>query len=112
MRRRGAHPLDPADLGSLHPSTIVTILNRLVLRKLFAYDAESGKYRSHFFDSQGHVTVDELLYEDGAWIWKGERIRTTSTFSADGKVQRFLHEQTDDGVEWRPAMDVTLRRID
>jgi Protein of unknown function (DUF1579) len=80
--------------------------------EIIGYDAERGTYTSHFFDSQGHVTVDELLYDDGRWIWRGERIRTTSTFSADGMVQHSLHEQSDDGVEWRPAMDVTLRRVD
>jgi Protein of unknown function (DUF1579) len=80
--------------------------------EILGYDAESGKYTSHFFDSQGNVTVDELLYDDGKWTWNGERLRTTSTFSEDGKVQHSLHEQSDDGVEWRPAMDVTLRRVD
>jgi hypothetical protein len=80
--------------------------------EIIGYDAERGTYTSHFFDSQGHVTVDELLYDDGKWIWNGERIRTTSTFSDDRKVQRSLHEQSDDGVEWRPAMNVTLRRVD
>jgi Protein of unknown function (DUF1579) len=80
--------------------------------EIIGYDPESGKYTSHFFDSQGHITVDELLYEDGKWIWKGERIRTTSTFSDDGKVQHSLHEQSEDGVEWHPAMDVTLIKVD
>lgn len=80
--------------------------------EIIGYDPEVGKYTSHFFDGQGHVTVDELLHADGKWIWQGERIRTTSTFSDDGKVQHSLHEQSDDGVEWRAAMDVTLRRVD
>jgi Protein of unknown function (DUF1579) len=80
--------------------------------EIIRYDAESSRYTSHFFDSQGHLTVDELRYDDGKWIWNGARIRTTSTFSEDGKVQHSLHEQTDDGVEWRQAMDVTLRRVD
>jgi hypothetical protein len=80
--------------------------------EIIGYEAESGTYTSHFFDSQGHVTVDELLYDDGRWIWRGDRIRTTSTFSDDGKVQHSLHEQSDDGVDWRPSMDVTLRRVD
>jgi hypothetical protein len=57
------------------------------------------------------VTVDDLLYDDGHWIWSGERIRTTSTFIEDGKLQRSLHEEPDDGVECHPAMDVTLRRV-
>jgi hypothetical protein len=53
--------------------------------EIIGYDADSGTYTSHFFDSQGHVTVDELLYDDGSWTWRGERIRTTSTFSDDGR---------------------------
>lgn len=80
--------------------------------EILGYDADSGKYTSYFFDSQGHVTVDELVYDDGKWIWNGERIRTTSEFSEDGKVQRSLHEQSEDGVEWRLAMDVTLTKVD
>jgi hypothetical protein len=31
------------------------------------------------------VTVDELIYDDGKWIWSGERIRTTSEFSEQGE---------------------------
>jgi hypothetical protein len=80
--------------------------------EILGYDPEAGKYTSHFFDSQGHVTVDEPIHDDGKWVWSGERIRTTSEFSEDGKVQRSLHEQSDDGVEWHLAMDVTLRRVD
>ncbi|HEU4907869.1 MAG TPA: hypothetical protein VFT17_03305 [Propionibacteriaceae bacterium] len=54
---------------------------------------------------------DELIYDAGKWVWTGERIRTTAEFSDDGKIQRPLHEQLEDGGEWRPAMDVTLRKI-
>jgi hypothetical protein len=52
--------------------------------EILAYDAESGRNTSYFFDSQGHVTVDELIHDDGKWIWSDERIRTTSEFSDDG----------------------------
>jgi hypothetical protein len=34
--------------------------------EILGYYADSGKYTSHFFDSQGHVTVDELIYDDGS----------------------------------------------
>jgi Protein of unknown function (DUF1579) len=80
--------------------------------EILGYDDEKAKYTSHFFDSQGHVTINELIYDDGKWIWSGERLRTTSEFRDGGKVQRSLHEQSEDGVEWRLAMDVTLRRVD
>lgn len=46
------------------------------------------------------------------WIWSGERIRTTSTFSEAGELQPSLHEQSDDAGEWHPAMHVTVRRVD
>jgi hypothetical protein len=80
--------------------------------EIIGYDADAGHYTSHNFDSQGHVTVDQLTYDDGKWSWNGERVRTTSEFSDDGRIQRSLHEQTDDGGAWRLAMDVTLRKID
>src|SRR4029453_7794404 len=66
--------------------------------EILGYDPESRTYTSHFFDSQGHVTVDELIYDDGKWIWRGERIRTTSEFSEDGKIQRPLPKKSEDGT--------------
>jgi hypothetical protein len=56
--------------------------------EILGYDAESGRYTSHFFDSQGHVLVDDLIYDDGRWIWSGERIRTTSDFSEDVTLRK------------------------
>jgi hypothetical protein len=80
--------------------------------ELIGYDAKRGVYTSHFFDSQGNVTVDDLIYEDGTWTWQGDRVRTFGEFSDDGKTQRARHENSDDGVEWRPSMDVTLRKVE
>jgi hypothetical protein len=79
--------------------------------EIIGCDSQRGQYTSHFFDSQGHVIVDELIYAAGKWIWTGERIRTTAEFSDDGKIQRALHEQLEDGGEWRLAMDMTLKKI-
>jgi hypothetical protein len=42
---------------------------------------------------------------------EGRADRTTSEFSDDGKIQRSLHEQSEDGVDWQLAMDVTLRKV-
>jgi hypothetical protein len=79
--------------------------------EIIGFDDQTGQYTSHFFDSQGHVTVDQLTYDGGKWIWTGERIRTIAEFSDDGRIQRALHEQTEDGTDCRLAMDVTLRKI-
>jgi hypothetical protein len=31
--------------------------------------------------------------------------------SDDGQTMPTLHEWSDDGVNWQPAMDVTLRKV-
>jgi len=80
--------------------------------EIIGYDAERRIYTSHFFDSQGHVTVDDLAYDDGTWTWMGAGARTFGEFSEDGKTQRARHENSEDGIEWRPSMDVTLRKIE
>ena len=35
--------------------------------EIIGYDTASGQYTSHFFSSQGHMTVDQLSYDGGEW---------------------------------------------
>jgi hypothetical protein len=79
--------------------------------EMITYDPERSSYVSHFFDSQGNVTVGDLIHDDGKWIWQGPRTRCVSTIGDDGSFHA-AHEQSDDGVEWRPSMDVTLRKVE
>jgi len=79
--------------------------------EIIGYDAESGKYRSHFFDSFGNATIHELTFRDGRWTWQGETTRATAVFSYDGRTQTARHERSDDGRTWVPSMDVTLTKI-
>jgi hypothetical protein len=37
--------------------------------------------------------------------------RATGVLSDDGETMPTLHEWSDDGVNWRPSMDVTLRKV-
>jgi hypothetical protein len=80
--------------------------------EIIGYDAAKKVYQSYFFDSQGNFTIDELTVNDGVWTWQGERTRATSVFTDDGKTQTCLHERSDDGGTWVPAMNVTLIRVD
>jgi hypothetical protein len=43
------------------------------------FEHEAPEPGPEFFDSQRHVTVDDLIYDDGKWIWAGERIRMDVT---------------------------------
>ena len=78
--------------------------------EIIGYDPEKGAYTTHFFDSQGNVTSEELSFSDGAWVWRGPRVRCTGRFSEDGRQIRALHERSDDGVVWTPSMDVTITK--
>jgi hypothetical protein len=79
--------------------------------EIIGYDPESRKHRTHFFDSQGNVTNQDLTFGDRTWTWSGEHARATGRLSDDGKAMPTLHEWSDDGVNWRPSMHVTLRKV-
>jgi hypothetical protein len=80
--------------------------------EIIGYDETSDTYRSHFFDSEGNVTAQELTEAGGVWTWQGETTRATSVFSDDGKTQTCRHERSEDGVNWAPAMQITLSKIE
>jgi hypothetical protein len=79
--------------------------------EIIGYDEASGGYRSHFFDSQGNVTVSSLVARGDTWTYQGDTTRSTVEFSDDHRVQTVLHERTDDGTSYRPSMRVTLRKV-
>jgi hypothetical protein len=80
--------------------------------EIIGYDTARKGYRSHFFDSQGNMTTDELTVHSGTWTWRGENTRTTATLSNDGKTQTAQHERTDDGVNWEASMEVKLTKVE
>ena len=78
--------------------------------EIIGYDPETKVYRTHFFDSQGNVSSEELSFNEGRWHWRGPRVRCTGRFSEDGRQIAALHERSDDGVVWTPSMDITLTK--
>jgi Protein of unknown function (DUF1579) len=79
--------------------------------EMIGYDPEAKRFRTHFFDSQGNLSNQDLTFHDGTWTWSGPHARATGVLSEDGQTMPTLHEWSDDGVNWRPSMDVTLRRV-
>ncbi len=80
--------------------------------EVIGYEASTGQYRTHFFDSQGNIITETLSYRLGAWIWQGVNVRCTGTFTDDGKTLTARHERSSDGIQWEPLMTVTLRKIE
>lgn len=79
--------------------------------EIIGYDEASDEYTSRFFDSQGNVTLSSLVARGDTWTYQGATTRSTVEFSDDHRVQRVLHERTDDGTTYRPSMKVTLVKV-
>jgi hypothetical protein len=80
--------------------------------EVIGYDASTGQFQTHFFDSEGNTQRETLSYHDGVWTWQGSRARCRGIFSDGGRTLTARHERSDDGEHWTPSMTVTLRRID
>lgn len=79
--------------------------------ELIGYDERTRKFRTHFFDSQGNVSSQDLTFQEGVWTWSGDHARARGVLSEDGRALRTRHEWSDDAKTWRPSMDVTLWKI-
>jgi Protein of unknown function (DUF1579) len=79
--------------------------------EIIGYDPETKRYLTFFFDSKGNISTQDLIFDDGKWTWSGEHARATGILSDDGQSMPTLHEWSDDGLTWRPSMDVTLWKV-
>jgi hypothetical protein len=79
--------------------------------EMIGYDPVTKRFRTHFFDSQGNISNQELTFRDGTWTWSGPHARATGVLSEDGLAMPTLHEWSDDGMNWRPSIEVTLRKV-
>ena len=80
--------------------------------EIIGYDAASQTYRTHFFDSQGNISSQELTEDHGVWRWRGEQTRCTEVFTDQDKTQTAHHERLDEQGNWVPSMEVTLTRVE
>jgi hypothetical protein len=79
--------------------------------EMIGYEPEAKKFRTHFFDSQGNVSNQDLTFDNGTWTWSGPHARATGVLSENGEAMPTLHEWSDDDVNWRPSMQVTLWKV-
>jgi hypothetical protein len=79
--------------------------------EIIGHDPEANRFRTHFFDSDGNISNQDLTFHDRTWTWSGPHARATGVLSDDGRAMPTRHEWSDDGVTWRPSMDVTLWKV-
>lgn len=80
--------------------------------EIIGYDPARKTYRTHFFDSQGNISSQELTVSGDTWRWSGKGVRCTAIFSAHGKTQTAHHERVDEHGVWVPSMEVVLSKVE
>jgi Protein of unknown function (DUF1579) len=54
--------------------------------EIIGYDAETKRFHTHFFDSQGNISNQDLTFHDGTWTWSDLHTRATGILSEDGQT--------------------------
>ncbi len=78
--------------------------------EIIGFDAASGTYQFHFFDSDGWARVYEGHVRGNTWTLKGARERCGIAFSRDGKKMVIRWDRSPDGKTWEHLCDVCANK--
>lgn len=85
--------------------------NALLRRRRYAnefigYDPSSQTYTCHCFNSRGNSDLFQANLHDHTWTIEGKSARFTGMFNSIGNTLTGQWEQSSDGLNWLPCMDV------
>jgi hypothetical protein len=79
--------------------------------KFIGYDASIQMYTCHCFDSRGNTELFQATLRDHTWTIEGKSSRFTGLFNSIGNTLTGQWEQSSDGLNWLPWMDVKLTKV-
>ncbi len=87
--------------------------------EFISYDASSQTYTCHSFDSRGNSDLGRANLRDHTWTIlqgrgfanEGKSSRFTGLFNSLGNTLIGQWEQSSDGLNWLPWMDVKLTKV-
>jgi hypothetical protein len=79
--------------------------------EFIGYDPSSQIYTCHSFDSRGNSDLFQANFRDPIWTIEGKSSRFTGMFATSCDTLTGKWEQSSDGVNWLPWMDVKLTKI-
>jgi Protein of unknown function (DUF1579) len=79
--------------------------------EFIGYDPSSQMYTCHSFDSRGSTDSFRATLRDRTWTIEGKSLRFTGLFNRIGNTLTGQWEQSSDGLNWLPWMDVKLTKI-
>ncbi|HYG38203.1 MAG TPA: DUF1579 family protein [Cytophagales bacterium] len=78
--------------------------------EIIGYDEKSNTYPMHYFDNKGNTGSMQANFDNGTWTFLGESMRFTGGFREEGKILSGIWEQSFNGTEWVPLMDIKLTK--
>ncbi|WP_373541913.1 DUF1579 family protein [Chamaesiphon sp.] len=79
--------------------------------EFIGYDASSQTYTCHSFDNRGNADLFRANLRDHTWTIEGKSSRFTGVFNSIGNTLTGQWEQSSDGLNWLPWMDVKLTKV-
>ena len=79
--------------------------------EFIGYDASSQMYTCHSFDNRGNSDLFQANLRDHTWTIEGKSSRFTGVFANTGNTLTGQWEQSSDGVNWLPWMDIKLTKV-
>jgi Protein of unknown function (DUF1579) len=79
--------------------------------EFIGYDPSSQMYTCHCFDNRGSTELFQANFRDHTWTIEGKSSRFTGLFNSIGSTLTGQWEQSSDGLNWLPWMDVKLTKI-
>jgi hypothetical protein len=82
-----------------------------VMQVIGPFDASSKTYATRSFDSKGvESTTQARVSDEGIWTFEGEKQRARLVPSEGGQRMTYYWEQSSDGANWEPWMEMQLTR--
>ncbi len=79
--------------------------------EFIGYDPSSQMYTCHNFDSRGNSDLFQANLRDHTWTIEGKSSRFTGVFATTGNTLTGQWQQSSDGVNWLPWMDIKLTKV-
>ena len=79
--------------------------------EFIGYDPSSQMYTCHSFDSRGNCDLHQANLREHTWTIEGKSARFTGLFNSIGNTLTGTWEQSSDGLNWLPWMDVKSTKV-
>jgi Protein of unknown function (DUF1579) len=79
--------------------------------EFIGYDPSSQTYTCHSFDNRGNADLFQANLRDHTWTIEGKSSRFTGLFNSIGNTLTGKWDQSSDGLNWLPWMDIKSTKV-